>query len=83
MRAYALLGVVMLLWAGNSIVGRAVRGRHSALYARLRAVDLRFADPVAVRRAFGVAGPAALLAGWKVVLVLGVLGVGHVQRGAL
>ena len=36
--AFALLGLVMVLWAGNSIVGRAVRFDVAAADARLRAL---------------------------------------------
>ena len=75
-RAFLLLGLVMLLWAGNSIVARAVRfdvpplalalGRWT--FASLLLVP--FAIP-ALRRDW-----PALLRGWKIVLALGLLGVG-------
>jgi drug/metabolite transporter (DMT)-like permease len=73
--ALAMLGLVMLLWAGNSIVGRAVRfdvppftlafGRWAGAFLIL----LPFAVG-AVRRDW-----AAILQGWKAVLLLGLLGV--------
>lgn len=74
--AFALLGVVMVLWAGNSIVGRAVRFDVPPLtlafvrWLGASLILLPFAwrplqrDWPAIRR------------GWKPVLLLGLLGVG-------
>lgn len=73
--AYLSLILVMLFWAGNSIIGRAVRAdippftlaflRWSLAFVLLLPVALR---PLIVDR-------AALRAGWKTVLILGLLGV--------
>jgi len=75
-RAFALLGFVMLLWAGNSIVARAVRlevppfslafGRWLLAFS----IILPFALG-ALRRDW-----SALRQGWVMVLVLGLLGIG-------
>ncbi|HSQ94815.1 MAG TPA: DMT family transporter [Croceibacterium sp.] len=76
LRAFALLALVMVLWAGNSIVGRAVRNDVDPMtlafvrWAGASLILLPFAlrplrrDWPAIRRA------------WKPVLVLGLLGVG-------
>ena len=74
-RAFALLGLVMLLWAGNSIVGRAVRldvGPFTLAFVRWAGASL-FLLPFALR-------PLrrdwpAILSGWKAILLLGGLGV--------
>jgi drug/metabolite transporter (DMT)-like permease len=75
-QAFALLGLVMVLWAGNSIVARAFRldippftlalGR----WVIASAIILPFAWKE-LRR-----DKAALLASWPVVLLLGLLGIG-------
>ncbi|MGZ5791062.1 MAG: DMT family transporter [Croceibacterium sp.] len=76
LRAFALLALVMVLWAGNSIVGRAVRNDVDPMtlafvrWAGASLILLPFAlrplrrDWPAIRKA------------WKPVLVLGLLGVG-------
>lgn len=75
-RAYALLGLVMVLWAGNSIVGRAVRIEVPPLtlaFVRWFGASLILL-PFAwrgLRRDLPV-----LRANWKPVLVLGLLGIG-------
>ncbi len=75
LRAYAFLAIVMLLWAGNSIVGRAVRDDIPPFTLAL----VRWAGaamilvPFAWRR-LRVDAPA-LRAHWRQVLVLGLLGV--------
>ena len=74
-RAYALLGLVMLLWAGNSIVGRAVRddvGPFTLSFVRWAGASLVLA-PFAI-------GPmrrdwAALRQSWLIIVVLGLTGV--------
>jgi hypothetical protein len=48
-RAYVLLGLVMLLWAGNSIVGRAVRDDVGPVHPVIRALGRREPGPAAVR----------------------------------
>lgn len=74
-RALALLGLVMLLWAGNSIVGRAVRddvGPFTLAFVRWTGASLvllPFAFPT-VRRDW-----PAIRRGWKQILLLGGLGV--------
>ncbi|OJU83799.1 MAG: permease [Shinella sp. 65-6] len=76
MRAFAMLGLVMLLWAGNSIIGRAVRDDVPPFTLAL----IRWAGALLVLTPFALAtvwrDRAAILARWKAVLVLGVLGVG-------
>lgn len=74
-RAFALLGLVMLLWAGNSIVGRAVRfdvGPFTLAFVRWAGASL-FLLPFAL-------GPLrrdwpAIKRGWMPILLLGLLGV--------
>ena len=74
--AFALLGLVMVLWAGNSIVGRAVRFDVPPLtlaFVRWFGASLILL-PLAwrpLRRDW-----PAIRAGWKAVVLLGVLGVG-------
>ena len=74
-RAFALLGLVMLLWAGKSIVGRAVRddvGPFTLAFVRWAGASLvllPFAFPI-MRREW-----AAIRHGWKEILLLGALGV--------
>ncbi|WP_380873779.1 multidrug DMT transporter permease [Sphingomonas sp. DBB INV C78] len=74
-RAYAMLAFVMLFWAGNSIVGRAVRDDippFTLAFVRW-AVALLILLPFAwadLRRDL-----PALRAGWKPVLLLGLVGV--------
>ena len=75
-RAFALLGVVMVLWAGNSIVARAVR--HDI--APFTLAFLRWAGATLAVAPFAI-GPLirdwpAILKGWKPLLVLGLLGIG-------
>jgi drug/metabolite transporter (DMT)-like permease len=75
-RAFALLALVMLFWAGNSIVARAVRfdvPPFTLAFGRW-SIALLLLAPFAI-------GPlrrdwAALLRGWKAVLLLGLLGIG-------
>ena len=75
-RAFAMLGVVMLFWAGNSIVGRAVRDEippFTLAFVRWTCASLVLL-PFAARSVWR--DRAAILASWKMVVVLGVLGVG-------
>ena len=75
-RAFALLGVVMVLWAGNSIVARAVRHDiepFTLAFLRWAGASLAVA-PFAVRPL--IRDWPAILAGWKPLLVLGLLGIG-------
>lgn len=76
MRAFAALGLVMLLWAGNSIVARAVRFDIPPFTLAF----LRWLGASLVLLPFAIAPLRrdwrALLGGWKVVLLLGVLGIG-------
>jgi len=74
-RAYALLGLVMLLWAGNSIVGRAVRddvGPFILSFVRWAGASLVLAPFAigALRRDWEV-----LRQNWLIVVVLGLTGV--------
>src|SRR5688500_1147397 len=74
-RAYALLGLVMLLWAGNSIVGRAVHDDVGPFVLSF----LRWAGASLVLLTFA-RGPmrrdwAGLRESWLIVLVLGLAGV--------
>jgi drug/metabolite transporter (DMT)-like permease len=74
--AYLLLGLVMMLWAGNAVVGRATRFDIGPLtlaflrWALATALVMPFAFP-ALRREW-----RSILAHWKIVLALGLLGVG-------
>lgn len=74
-RAYAMLVLVMLLWAGNSIVGRAVRDSippFTLAFVRWTGallVLLPFAWRGLVRDAAGIK------AGWRSLLLLGIVGV--------
>lgn len=75
-RAFALLGLVMVFWAGNSIVARAVRfdvAPFTLAFVRWAGASLALA-PFAL-------GPLrrdwpAIRKGWKEVLLLGLLGIG-------
>ena len=73
--AYIFLAVVMLAWAGNSIVGRAVRADippFTLAFVRWSGAVLLMA-PFAVRSLRRDA--ATLRANWSIVLLLGLLGV--------
>lgn len=73
--AYCMLVVVMLLWAGNSIVGRAVREDIPPLFLAL----LRWTGALLVIAPFAarhvIADRAAIARNWPVILMLGLLGV--------
>ena len=74
-RAFALLGFVMLLWAGNSIVGRAVHddvGPFVLSFVRWTGASLALLPFAlgALRRDW-----AALKRSWLIVAVLGLTGV--------
>jgi drug/metabolite transporter (DMT)-like permease len=74
-RAFALLGLVMLLWAGNSIVGRAVRDE----VAPFTLAFVRWTGASLVLLPFAL-GPLrrdwpAIRRGWKAILLLGMTGV--------
>lgn len=74
-RAFALLGLVMLLWAGNSIVGRAVRddvGPFTLAFVRWAGASLVLL-PFAVRPV--LRDWPAIRRGWRAILLLGLLGV--------
>jgi drug/metabolite transporter (DMT)-like permease len=74
-RAFLLLGLVMLFWAGNSITGRAVRGDippFTLAFGRWLIAVIVLA-PFAVRTLW--AERAAALAGWRWILALGFLGI--------
>lgn len=76
LHAFAMLGLVMLLWAGNSIIGRAVVGDippFTLAWVRWTCASLVLL-PFAARSVWR--DREALLGGWKAVLALGVLGVG-------
>jgi len=74
-RAFAMLGFVMLLWAGNSIVGRAVKDE----VAPFTLAFVRWAGASLVLLPFAVGALrrdwAAILSGWKAILLLGLLGI--------
>lgn len=74
--AYLALALVMMFWAGNSIVGRAMRADIPPFTLAFLRWALAFAIllPFAIRKLAD--DRAALRAGWKDVLMLGVLGVG-------
>lgn len=74
-RAFLLLGLVMLLWAGNSITGRAVRDAippFTLAFGRWLIAVLVLA-PFAARRVW--AERAEALAGWRWIVALGFLGI--------
>lgn len=75
LRAYALLGIVMLLWAGNSIVGRAVRFDIPPFFLAF----VRWSGALILILPFAIGSlkrdRAALFAGWKIVLAAGLAGV--------
>jgi drug/metabolite transporter (DMT)-like permease len=73
--AYGMLVLVMLLWAGNTIVARAVRGEIPPLtLALLRwAGALLIVTPFALRHV--IADCAAIVRSWAPLLLLGLLGV--------
>jgi len=75
-RAFAMLGLVMLFWAGNSIVGRAVRFDIPPYTLAF----LRWAGALLVVAPFALGAVmrdrAEILKGWKWILILGLLGVG-------
>lgn len=75
-QAFALLGIVMVLWAGNSIVARAVRhdiAPFTLAFLRWAGASLVVA-PFAIRPL--IRDWPAILEGWKPLLLLGVLGIG-------
>jgi drug/metabolite transporter (DMT)-like permease len=76
LRAFALLGLVMVFWAGNTIVGRAVRDAippFTLAFVRWTGASLVLA-PFAAKAVWR--DRAAIRAAWKPVLVLGLLGIG-------
>lgn len=74
-QTYLFLGLVMLFWAGNSIVGRAVRDDIPPFTLAF----VRWVGALAILAPFAVRHVArdleALKAAWKPVLLLGVIGV--------
>src|SRR6185312_8132304 len=76
LRAYAGLVLVMVLWAGNSIIGRAVRGEVDPL--TLAFVRWTGASLILLPFAWGPLRREwpAIRAAWKPILLLGLLGVG-------
>jgi drug/metabolite transporter (DMT)-like permease len=76
LRAFALLGLVMVFWAGNSIVGRAVRGEVPAFTLAF----VRWSGALLVLLPFAARSVwrdrHALLAKWPAVLLLGLIGIG-------
>lgn len=74
-RAYAMLAIVMLFWSGNALVGRAVRDDippFTLAFVRWAGALLILA-PLALRHV--KADRAALKAGWRPLLFLGLVGV--------
>lgn len=73
--AFCALAVVMLLWSGNAIVGRAIRDDIPPLFLAL----VRWAGALAVVLPFAARhiarDRATLLASWRIVLLLGLTGV--------
>jgi drug/metabolite transporter (DMT)-like permease len=73
--AYCMLALVMLLWAGNSIVARAVHGVIPPFFLAL----LRWTGALLVIVPFAVRhigeDRAAIVRNWAVILLLGLLGV--------
>lgn len=76
LKAYAMLAIVMLLWAGNTVIGRAIRDDippFTLSFARWSLACL-IVLPLAAKQLR--ADLAVLLQHWPVVLALGVIGVG-------
>lgn len=75
MRAYAMLGLVMLFWAGNSIIGRAVRNDIPPFTLAL----VRWMGALMILSPFALRHVAAewriIRQHWPVVLLLGLTGV--------
>lgn len=73
--AFTALLVTMLFWAGNAIVGRAIRGDVPAFMLALSRWGIAFAIllPFALRHL--IADRRILLAEWKILLMLGLVGV--------
>lgn len=75
LRAYAMLGVTMALWAGNSIVGRAIR----AEIPPLTLAFCRWTLALAILAPFAlpnvVAQRALVCRHWRSILILGISGV--------
>jgi drug/metabolite transporter (DMT)-like permease len=72
-----LLSGAALLWAGNVVLGRAMRGHIPPVGLAFWRWTLALAVLLALYGSRLVAQRAPLLAGWKVVLLLGILGVGN------
>ena len=76
LRAFALLGLVMLFWAGNAIVGRAVSGDVPPFTLSL----IRWVGALTFLAPFAIApvrrDVAEIRKSWAIILVLGLLGVG-------
>ncbi|WP_315763392.1 DMT family transporter [Sphingomonas sp. Y38-1Y] len=74
-RAYAMLAIVMLFWAGNSIVGRAIREDVAPLTLAL----LRWTGALAIVLPFAWRSLAAdrvvIVRHWRMLLLLGLLGI--------
>lgn len=74
-RAYAMLGLVMLCWAGNSIVGRAIRDDVAPLTLAL----LRWSGALTIVLPLAWTSlkrdRATIAAHWRVILLLGLLGI--------
>lgn len=74
--AYLSLALVMLFWAGNSIVGRAVRADIPPFTLAFLRWTLAFVLLLPLAGRHLARDRARLLKGWRDVLLLGVLGVG-------
>lgn len=76
LRAFALLALVMVLWAGNSIIGRAVRGEVEPMTLAF----VRWAGASLILVPFALRSVRrdwpAIVKAWKPILLLGLLGVG-------
>jgi drug/metabolite transporter (DMT)-like permease len=72
-----LLSGAALLWAGNVVLGRAMRGHIPPVGLAFWRWTLALSVLLALYGSRLVAQRAPLLAGWKVVALLGILGVGN------
>jgi drug/metabolite transporter (DMT)-like permease len=72
-----LLSGAALLWAGNVVLGRAMRGHIPPVGLAFWRWTLALVVLLALYGSRLVAQRAPLLAGWKAVLLLGILGVGN------
>ena len=77
LRPYLFLSLAALFWSGNFVVGRAVHGRIPPVGLAFWRWTVALAILVVVARRSLRAQGRALLGSWRMLLVLGILGVGN------